>query len=117
MTEQDIQTAVSELTTLTVQGKSMDAFEKFYAENLEKADVDGVVVHGKAANRQIGYDLLAKITAVRDFSYRGSVVSGNRAFVVWYIDFDHADLGPTVLNQVAIQDWEDGKIIRERFIV
>jgi ketosteroid isomerase-like protein len=115
MTEQDIKTAVAELADMTMQGNSMDAFEKFYAEDLEKADLDGVVVTGKAANRQIGLDLIAKITAVRDFSCRGSVVSGNRAFVVWHIDFDHTDWGPTVFNEVAIQDWQDGKIVRERF--
>lgn len=117
MTEQEIQTAVAELVDLTVQGKSMDAFEKFYADDLEKADVDGVVVNGKAANRQVGLDLISKITAVRDFSCRGSVVSGSRAFVIWHIDFDHTDFGPTVFNQVAIQDWQDGKIKRERFFI
>lgn len=117
MTEQEIQTAVAELADLTVHGKSLDAFEKFYADDLEKADVDGVVVRGKAANRQAGLDLLSKITAVRDFSCRGSVVSGHRAFVTWHIDFDHADFGPTEFNEVAIQDWQDGKIVRERIFV
>lgn len=115
MTEQEIQTAVAELTDLTMTGKSMDAFEKFYADDIEKADLDGVLVKGKAENRQIGLDLIAKITAVRDFTCRGIVVSGSRAFVIWHIDFDHADWGPTVFNEVAIQDWQDGKIVRERF--
>lgn len=117
MTEQEIQTAVAELADLTVQGKSIDAFEKFYADDLDKTDVDGVVVNSKAANRQAGLDLISKITAVRDFSCRGTVVSGNRAFVIWHVDFDHADLGPTVFNEVAIQDWQDGKIVRERFFI
>lgn len=117
MTEQAIKAAVAELTDLTLNGNGMDAFDKFYADDLEKADVDGKLITGKAANRQAGLDLLGKITAWRDFSYRGSVVSGNRAFVIWHLDFDHADLGPTELNEVAIQDWENGKIVRERILV
>lgn len=59
MTEQHIKTAVAELAEMTIQGKSMDAFEKFYADDIEKADLDGVVATGKAANRQIGLDLIA----------------------------------------------------------
>lgn len=100
---------------MTEQGHSMDAFEKFYADNLDKADVDGVVVLGKEANRQVGYELLSKVQQVRRFEFRGCIVTGNRAFVVWYIDIDHADFGPIVFNQVAIQDWENGKIVKERF--
>lgn len=117
MTEQEIQTAVAELVELTTAGKAMDAFEKFYADTIDKADLDGVVAVGKAVNRQIGLDLIAKITATREFSCRGTVVSGNRAFIIWYIDFDHADFGPLIFNEVAIQDWKDGQIVRERFFM
>lgn len=116
MTEQAIQTAIAELSGLALQGKGLEAFDTFYADHLERTEVDGTVVQGKAANRQAGMDLVAKITAWRDFSYRGSVISGSRAFVVWHLDFDHTDWGPTKLNEVAIQDWQDGKIVRERFV-
>ena len=117
MTEQEIQTALAELVGLALEGKGLEAFDKFYAEDLEKSEVDGPLVRGKAANRQAILDLLGKITTWRGFSYRGSVVSGNRAFVIWHLDFEHADLGPIVFNEVAIPDWEGGKIIRERFFI
>ncbi|MFD1255952.1 SnoaL-like domain-containing protein [Mucilaginibacter terrae] len=117
MTEQQISNAISELIALVEEGKPMEAFDKFYHEDLEKTDWDGVPHKGKALNAQIGQELLAKVTAVRDFTAVGSIVKENRSFLVWSLDFDHAEAGPVKVVQVAIQDWQDGKIIRERFII
>lgn len=116
MSEQQISTALNELVLLVSEGKPMEAFEKFYADDLEKTDLDGVLVQGKNKSREIGLKLLSKVTAVRDFSHVGTVIKGNRSFLIWSLDFDHADNGPVKVVEVAIQDWEDGKIIRERFI-
>ena len=116
MTEQQISTALDELVSLVAAGKPMEAFEKFYHENLEKTDLDGVPHKGKAVNEKIGYDLLSKVTTIRDFTAVGKIIKGNRSFLVWSLDFDHADNGAIKVTQVAIQDWEDDKIIRERFI-
>ncbi|NIJ54607.1 SnoaL-like domain-containing protein [Dyadobacter arcticus] len=116
MTEQQIATALDELVSLVAEGKPMEAFEKFYHENLEKTDLDGITHQGKTVNEKIGLDLLSKVTAVRDFTAVGKIIKGNRSFLVWSLDFDHANNGAIKVTQVAIQDWEDGKIIRERFI-
>lgn len=116
MTEQQIATSLDELVTLVAAGKPMEAFEKFYHENLEKTDLDGVMHKGKSVNEKIGLDLLSKVTAIRDFTAVGKIVKSSRSFLVWSLDFDHADNGAIKVIQVAIQDWEDGKIIRERFI-
>lgn len=116
MTEKEILAALDELTALAGDGKPMDAFEKFYHNDLEKTDLDGVLVAGKAKNREIGLQLLSKVKTIRDFSRVGQIIKGNRSFLVWSLDFDHADNGQVKVVQVAIQDWQDGKIIRERFI-
>ncbi len=116
MTEQQIAASLQELTALVGEGKPLEAFEKFYHEDLEKTDLDGVVVVGKDNSRQIGQVLLSKVTAIRDFTPIGTVIRGDRSFLIWSLDFDHADNGPVKVVQVAIQDWKDGKIIRERFI-
>jgi hypothetical protein len=53
---------------------------------------------------------------VRDFTAVGKIVKGNQSFLVWSFDYDHADNGPSKVVEVAIQDWQDGKIIRERYV-
>ncbi len=116
MTEKQISTALDELISLVAAGKPMDAFEKFYHTDLEKTDLDGVPHKGKAVNEKIGHELLAQVKAIRDFTAVGKIVKGNRSFLVWSLDFDHAQNGAIKVTQVVIQDWQDGKIIRERFI-
>ncbi|MBC8112221.1 MAG: nuclear transport factor 2 family protein [Verrucomicrobia bacterium] len=116
MTEQQIATALDELIALVAAGKPMEAFEKFYHDDLEKTDLDGVPQKGKAHNEKLGHDQLANILAVRDFSSVGKIVKGNRSFLVWSVDLDNATNGLLKVVEVAIQDWQDGKIIREKYV-
>ena len=115
-TENQIHKALDELVQLVTEGKPMEAYEKFYHKNLEKTDLDGITHKGKEINREIGEAFLSKVTKVRDFSAIDKIVRDDRSFLVWLLDFDHADNGTIKVIQVAIQDWEDGQIIRERFI-
>lgn len=114
MTEQQITNWVDELVSLTLAGKWELAFEKFYASDFEKTDLDGVPVTGMEQNVKNGRAFSAKISDVRDFSCAGKMIKGNRSFICWSFDFD-VDGKPFQVVEVAIQDWKDGKIIRERF--
>ncbi len=116
MTEQQIAQSLDELISLVSQGKPMEAFDKFYHDEIEKTDLDGVTHRGKELNTKIGNELLSNVKAIRDFTAVGKIIKGNRSFLVWSLDFDHALNGPIQVVQVAIQDWRDGKIVRERFI-
>ncbi|GAB3643748.1 SnoaL-like domain-containing protein [Spirosoma arcticum] len=114
MTEAQIATAVDEIIALVAEGKPMDAFEKFYHDDIEKTDLDGVTHQGKDLIEKTGHQQLATILQVRDFSAVAKVVKGNRSFIVWSIDLDNTG-GVLKVVEVAIQDWQDGKIIRERY--
>jgi hypothetical protein len=46
----------------------------------------------------------------------GYVISGNTAFIVYRINADHAEGGPLKMSEVAIQEWADGKVVREKFV-
>lgn len=116
MTEDQITAALGELVSMMGANKPLEAFDAFYHDVLEKTDLDGVTHYGKAENRQVGVDLLSKVKEVRDFTALGHIVKGNRSFLVWSLDYDHVDNGPIKLTEVAIQDWQDGKIIRERYV-
>jgi hypothetical protein len=118
MTEQQISAALDELVSLVSQGKNAEAFEKFYdVKNLEKTDfITGKTYKGKAENDKANETLVSKITAFRELSAVGKVVKGNRSFLVWSMDIDHADKGTIKTVEVAVQDWNDGKIIREQFV-
>ena len=40
----------------------------------------------------------------------GYVISGDKAFIVWRIDADHADWGTLEMSDVAIQEWSNGRV-------
>ena len=73
-------------------------------------------VSSSSTNRAFEQDFLSKVTAMRTYANDGYVVSGNRAFVVWRLDIDHAEWGTMNMTQVAIQEWKDGRIVREKFV-
>jgi hypothetical protein len=110
-----IETSVNELIDLTLKGQWESAYEKFYHEEVEKTDLDGNRVKGFEQNLKNGRDFSSRISNVREFSCAGSVVSQNRSFIIWSFDFD-VDGQPLKVTEVAIQDWQDGKIIKERFL-
>jgi hypothetical protein len=114
MNQTNIVSAVNELISLALEGKWEIAFEKFYHPDIEKKDLDGIPVHGKQKNIENGRIFSSRISNVRDFSCSGSLVKDNRSFIVWSFDFD-VDGNPFKVIEVAIQDWENGKIVKERF--
>jgi hypothetical protein len=61
-------------------------------------------------------DFLSKIKAVRTYVCDGYVISGNKAFIVYRIDADHAEWGTLNMSEVAIQEWSNGKVAREKFV-
>lgn len=115
MTAQQIQNSVEEIVALALTGKGAEAWEKFYHNQVEKIDLDGVSIQGKENVIAANNTLLGSITEVRTYAHGGSLVKGNRSFIVWDVDFDVKDLGTIKATEICIQDWQDGKIIKERF--
>ncbi len=115
MTEQQIKASVEEIVAFALSGKAAEAWEKFYHQDVEKIDLDGVSIKSKEKVLEANHSLLNNITEVRTYAYGGSLVKGNRSFIVWDVDFDVKGLGTIKAIEVCIQDWEDGKISKERF--
>lgn len=115
MTEEQIRNSTDEIVTLALSGKGVDAWEKFYHADVEKIDLDGLSIKSKEKVLEANHLLLGNITDVRKYAHGGSLVKGSRGFIVWDVDFDVKGVGTTNTTEVCIQDWQDGKIIRERF--
>ncbi|MFP5039971.1 SnoaL-like domain-containing protein [Parasediminibacterium sp. JCM 36343] len=115
MTEQQIQTSVEEIVALALSGKGAEAWEKFYHQDVEKIDLDGAIIQSKEKVLEANHSLLSNITDVRTYAHGGTLVKGNRSFIVWDVDFDVKGVGTIKTTEVCIQDWEEGKIIKERF--
>ena len=106
--------AVEDLIAKVVGGKSLEAFDRYYGDDVTMQENEQPPRIGKAACRTFEEDFLSKVKAMRTFVC--FVISANKAFIVYRIDVDHADWGTLNMSEVAIQEWSNGKVVREKFV-
>jgi predicted ester cyclase len=106
---------VKELIALAGQGKFLEAIERFYApdasmqENLEPPRM------GLAALLENERKVLAAVPDIRVERVESFVVDGDRSAIHWMFLYTDRSGRKIRLDEIAYQEWRDGKIIRERF--
>jgi len=105
----------AELNRMILEGNALDAFEKFYAEDVVMIDQGFEPWVGKDLNRDREKDFFSKLTEVRAFDLRESSAGEDVSFSIWCNDYTHAEWGELKYEQVAVRHWKDGKIVKERF--
>ena len=106
---------ISTINDMILQGQALDAFEEFYHEDVVMQENDQPEIEGKAANRKREIDFFGSITEFRAAKPLNVTVGENTTMVEWHFDYTHKDWGVRNYTQVAIQEWKDGKIIKEKF--
>src|SRR5271154_2562789 len=116
MNAENVKAAVEDLIAKVVGGKSVDALDQYYADDVTMQENEQPPRVGKAACRAFEEGFFSKIKALRTNVCDGYVISGNKAFIVYRIDADHSDWGTMKMSEVAIQEWSNGKVVREKFV-
>ncbi len=106
---------IDDLNHLVVKGKTFEAFEKYYHEDVVMQENENPPTVGKAANRDREKDFYSGITEFRSAQPLKITVGENTSMVQWRFDYTHKDWGDRNYTQVSVQDWKDGKIIKEQF--
>jgi ketosteroid isomerase-like protein len=109
------QQRVQELISYVEQGRILDALDEFYADDVVMQDNHNPPTVGKAANVERERALLAGIAEVHENRAGAVLVDGDRAAINWRFEFTGADGRRYRFDQVALQTWRDGRIVRERF--
>lgn len=104
----------TQLNRLIVEGKSVDAFEKFYDENVVAQENDEPERHGRAAWIQARAQMEKSL---KKFNARvlSNAANGDVSFSEWAFDMELEGMGAMKMNQVAVRRWKNGRIVRERF--
>lgn len=116
-----LRTKVDQLNRMILDGQILEAFEKFYHEDVVMSDNDVDHRVGKPRNREHEHQFVNGITAfhgaeLKNVSVRETGDGSGTAFAEWFMHFDHSAYGEdTRMKQVAVQEWEDGQIVRETF--
>lgn len=113
-----IKDQVNELNNMILQGQILDAFEKFYAEDVVMQDNSHPVRTGKAECRKFEEDFVNNLTAFRGAEVKNVLVSEDAgvATVEWGFDYTHKEWGDRNYTQVSVQKWQNGQIVSEQFL-
>ncbi len=111
----DLKAAFEDITSLVLQGKAMDAFEKYYGEDVVMQENETPATLGKAANRQRELEFFSKVVEFRAAEVKTVAYGDDVIISEWFVDYTHADWGKVTHDQVSVQRWQDGKVVHERF--
>ena len=106
---------LNDLNSLVLSGKPLEAFEKYYHDDVVMQENNAEPTIGKDANRKREKDFFGSITDFRKAAVLHVAVNENVSFVTWQYDYTHKDWGTRNYTQVSVQQWENDKIIKEQF--
>jgi ketosteroid isomerase-like protein len=106
---------ITQLNQLVLQGRSLDAFEQYYDEQVVMQENGLQPTVGKAANRQRELEFYGNILELRAAQVLDVAAGEDVTMVVWHYDYTHKEWGDKNYMQVSVQHWRDDKIVREQF--
>ncbi|MFO0745388.1 MAG: SnoaL-like domain-containing protein [Myxococcota bacterium] len=104
-----------ELNDLIAQGKALEGFERFYADDCHMQENNDPPFVGKELNHKREVEFFASIEKVNDFKLLSSGFGGDTGFSEWHMDVVLKNGYHMKSTQIARRTWKDGKIVSERF--
>jgi ketosteroid isomerase-like protein len=114
-TATSVQELDKQLNDDVLSGKIMDAFEKYYADDVVMQENSEEPRVGKAANRKAEEEFMSSVEAFNGASVKASAVNGDVTFSEWEMDITFNGGKRVTMSQVAVRHWKNGKIAHERF--
>lgn len=106
---------ITDLNDLVLQGKAMEAFEKYYDEDVVMQENESKPTIGKEANRKREEEFFSNVTEFRGSQPLKVTIGENTTMVEWQYEYTHKEWGVRDYSQVSVQEWKNGKIIKEKF--
>lgn len=99
------------------RGKMLEAFEKFYDDEVVMIEATGEVRKGKNANREFEKEFLAGIKETHGGGATSIAADDENGItmVETWMDATFQNGNRVKMEEIARQKWKDGKIIEERF--
>lgn len=104
-----------QLNRMILEGKALDGFEQFYADDCVMQENTEPPTVGKDANRQREIDFFDSLAEFHGGEVRGSAVGDDVTFSEWLFDVTFKGGERKKLEQAVVRRWRDGQIVHERF--
>ena len=105
------------LYTMMGQGQMNEAFEKYYHDDVSVMEANGEVRNGKSAQREAIKQWEGMVKEAHGGGVGAITASedGSTTTVESWMDVTFQDGNRMKMEEVAVQKWQDGQIIHERF--
>jgi hypothetical protein len=111
----DVKTLDEKLNQQIQSGAILEAFERFYADEVVMQENSDAPKVGKDACRQSERAVLDAVEQFHGVKLLGNAVNGDTSYSEWEFDATYKGAGRVKLTQVAARRWKDGLIVHERF--
>jgi hypothetical protein len=115
MSTQELTKLSDELNNMILEGRILEAFDKFYAPDVKMQDNDLPVRQGFQENRDFEESFVANLTEFRGAQMVNRIVSDGVVAGEWQFDYTHKEWGVRNYTQISVQRWKEGKIVEEKF--
>lgn len=108
---------VQDLQTMIGQGQMLEAFEKYYHDDVVMVEATGEVRKGKDANREFEKQWLASVKEVHGAGVTAitSNEEDSTTMTESWMEATFQDGSRYKMEETAVQKWDGDKIIHERF--
>ena len=100
---------------LVEAGKTVDAMQRFYAEDATMQENEGSPREGKAALIAHELGALAKFSSLKASCVRPLFVSGDAVVIRWVFEIRDKKGRSMRFEELALQRWKDELIVEEKF--
>lgn len=108
---------VEKLNVLIQEGRIMEAFDKYYGEEVIIQVNGNSPVTGKEQNRKREMIFLQEIEKLNNAEIKSVTFGGiddNVSMTEWAIDIENKEGKRKIIHRVNVQHWKDDKIVNER---
>jgi len=102
---------------MSAQGKMLDAFEKYYHNDVVMVEATGEARKGKDVNRKFEIEFMGMIKEMHGGGVKAITSNEKDAItmVESWMDVTMKDGSRNMMEEVAVQKWKGDQIIHERF--
>jgi ketosteroid isomerase-like protein len=105
-----------ELNQAILSGDILNAFEKYYANDVAMQENDSEAFTGKEVNRKREQDFINSVEQFHGAKLLGEAVNGDVSFSEWEYDITFkGGPGRVKMQQVSSRRWRNGQVAHERF--
>lgn len=105
-----------DLNQTILSGDILNAFDKYYANDVTMQENDSDPFVGKEVNRKREQEFVNSVEQFHGAKLLAEAVNGDASFSEWEYDVTFKGGGGRVkMQQVSSRRWKNGQVVRERF--